>query len=364
MDTFVQQALLTLIRLGLWENSSIRFDFVLSPTQWESVYQAALQHTVEGIVFSGIQRIPHSRIPPRDLLLKWAVRVDKIQRSNERMDLILAAQYKWFRGQGITPLLLKGQGLAVFYPHPELRVCGDIDWYLNEEQYQASKRVLKEKGKQLIPMAGFSLMYTWEGAVVEHHRHLFDVYNPFNSRYLNKIARLYRGKQSHLKCYDANIAVLPAELQLVQVACHILKHLLAFGIGLRQICDMAVLYHTFANQVDSGSLRRIYKRLGVFDWIQQLHLVLVNDLGLQEASLPFPLPKVGDGQWLLQEIMATGNFGFYDDRFGHVENPAIDKRRPHARRRLWTNFRRYLRYAPAETIAFPFVHFYSKLFAK
>jgi hypothetical protein len=42
---------------------------------------------------------------------------------------------------------------------------------------------------------------------------------------------------------------------MLQVNAHILKHLLSFGIGIRQLCDAARLYKTYHNQVDGNVLK-------------------------------------------------------------------------------------------------------------
>ena len=35
------------------------------------------------------------------------------------------------RSEGIDPYVLKGQGIAQYYPNPDLRQCGDIDLYVD-----------------------------------------------------------------------------------------------------------------------------------------------------------------------------------------------------------------------------------------
>lgn len=46
------------------------------------------------------------------------------------------------RKHGIDPVLLKGQGIAKYYPVPELRQCGDIDIYVGQEKFEKACEVI------------------------------------------------------------------------------------------------------------------------------------------------------------------------------------------------------------------------------
>lgn len=67
---------------------------------------------------------------------------------------------------------------------------------------------------------------------------------------------------------------------------------------------------------------------------------------------------------MLDESRHSGNFGFHDKRFDNGKIIAALSIRPEAPTRLWKNFKRYIKYSPQETIAFPIVHIYSKFLGK
>ena len=48
------------------------------------------------------------------------------------------------RKYGIEPVLLKGQGVAKYYPIPELRQCGDIDVYVGQDNFAKACVVIGE----------------------------------------------------------------------------------------------------------------------------------------------------------------------------------------------------------------------------
>lgn len=87
------------------------------------------------------------------------------------------------------------------------------------------------------------------------------------------------------------------------VNAHILKHLLMFGIGLRQICDSARICKAYYGRVDGQKLQKAYKKVGLYSWMQQFNHLLVSDLGMPVNYLPFPLKLGNNSHWILQEVL-------------------------------------------------------------
>jgi len=198
---------------------------------------------------------------------------------------------------------------------------------------------------------------------VEHHKRMFDIHNPFCYGYLQRLKKQFHQNTLRKQCLG-NELILPAPmLMIVQVNAHILKHLLAFGLGIRQLCDSARLYYTFQAEVDGAMLQEIYRKLGILSWIHLLHAVLVKHIGLPEEALPFPVPAGTAADWMFEEIWQSGNFGFHDERFKDQHgNSAL--RRKQAGQRIWVNVKKYFKYAPMEAISFPVVQYMSKIKAK
>jgi hypothetical protein len=363
-DKEIQAVLLCLLQAGLWGQGDLAIKVPISSGAWAAVYRAAKKHTIEGLVFDGIQQLPIDLMPPRDLLLKWTVRIDQIERHNLQMASCLKAMSTLFQRGGLSPILLKGHGVAACYDKPEHRVSGDIDWYFEGKSgYDEANQLIRTHGLNLDYVAGDSAEYCWAGLVVEHHKRMFDIHNPFCYGYLQRLKKQFQ-KNSYLKQCLGNELTLPAPmLMIVQVNAHILKHLLAFGLGVRQLCDSARLYYTFQAELDGAKLQEIYSKLGILRWIHLLHAVLVKYIGLPAQALPFPVPAGTAADWMFEEIWQSGNFGFHDERFKdqHVKS---ELRRNQAGQRVWLNVKRYFKYAPMEAISFPVVQYISKVKAK
>lgn len=353
-------AFLYLLQAGLWEQDIVMPNiFPLSDQEWQLVYKQSIQQTVEGIVYDGIQKIKTSLRPPRALGLKWLVRIEHIERRNIAMNQAIASQSLFFKQHSLAPILLKGQGIAQFYSQPLHRICGDIDWYFpNKEMYRKANNLIQEKGLTLTYTPGFSSSYIWNAFETEHHQHLFDIHNPFCTPFLKKLLFKEENNTVIILINDAMVTLPAHHVNMVQITSHILKHLLSFGIGIRQLCDAARLYHVMKKEIDTSEMKKIYRKLGIGKWIDQLHHVLVHYIGLPENDLPYPLSD-SNADWLMEDILISGNFGFHDARYTSAEQ-LNHGNRVDVKNRLWHNFKTYLPFAPMEAISFPIVQFLSR----
>ncbi|MFC3353466.1 nucleotidyltransferase family protein [Sphingobacterium zeae] len=358
-NTKIQAALLFLLRGGLWGKKQQHHEkqlFPLSDAEWSGVYRRAHEQTVEGIVYDGLLCLDKVHLPPRQLQIKWSVQIDRIERSHRRMNSQIAEQYAFFTKRDLRPLLLKGQGVAASYRMPQHRVCGDIDWYFE------TKRECTLAGLHLIKnciprIDAGGQIYRWATSEMDLHDRLFDFYNPFCKDILTQ----YRSDfpDTTLAFSGQEVPVLSPQVQVMQVTAHILKHSLAFGIGLRQFCDLAALYQRYQHLLDGMRLEQLYRRIGLLRWIAAVHQFLVDELGLSKAYLPFTSPTGSAGIDILQDVWQSGNFGFYDEAYvQHAEGAfLVRKRAPQAMvRRLL----RYFPYAPKEAFWFPIIHFFNR----
>lgn len=363
MDKQLKDIFFQLLRIGLWGEGSLSLDRTMTDEDWNKIHRYAINHTIEGLIYDSFPFLEETQLPPQSLRLKWAVRVDQIERHNAKMNSVIAEQFTAFSANGIRPILQKGQGVASYYRIPNHRISGDIDFCFENDGYAKARTFLKEKQIIFQDTAGFSLDYNFKGIHIEHHKRTFDFRSPLKKNYLKKLLKEYEGTKQQIIIDGTPVQLLAPELQLLQVNVHILKHLITYGIGLRQFCDSARLYYIVSSQINNNALRDIYKGTGILKWIHLLHKLLVENLGLPKSKLPFPYPENLETDWMLDEVWYSGNFGFNDERFEQGRTAKIFVR-PDSPKRLWQNFKRYVKYAPQEAIAFPLIHTYSKFLGK
>ncbi|MDR0261956.1 MAG: nucleotidyltransferase family protein [Sphingobacterium sp.] len=364
MNNQLKDIFFQLLRIGLWGEGKLTQISPIPVDDWNTIRKYAANHTVEGIIYDSFAFLEEHQLPPQSLRLKWAVRMDQIERHNEKMNQVIAEQFVFFSNKGIRPILQKGQGVASQYRIPNHRISGDIDWYFEDDGYARARNELKSKGIAFQDTAGFSLDYDLHNVHIEHHKKLFDIRSPLKSRLLKKISSKYRNRYDTLFIHNAPIRLLAPEMQLLQVNAHILKHLLGFGIGLRQFCDSARLYYSLVDKIDPIALEGIYRKAGILKWIHLLHKILVDTLGLPKSYIPFPYPEELDVRWMLREVWYSGSFGYNDERFKGGKTISTISVQPHASKRFFLNFLRYFKYAPQEALFYYWVQAYSKFIGK
>lgn len=315
----VHTALLVLLRAGLWERKIEELScFPLSAGEWKSLYLLSRQQTVTGIVFQGIQHLPEDFLPADELLVRWMAETDAIERKNMQMNRILESLVKWFAERGVQPVLQKGQGIARLYENPLLRECGDIDFYFDSRQMFENAFSLVHQGNlQEKVHADQSVVYTWKGVEVEHHIRLLDLHNPFLQRYAKELEQKYGYDRMSLE-KGQEVKIPSPVLNLLLQSLHILKHALGWGVGLRQLCDMARSCYKLHDEVESEEIKKITLKLGMSRWHRLLHAFLVEHLGLPVAYLPYQ-EVASDSSPLLDIVWRGGNFGQYVA--GHQRKP-------------------------------------------
>lgn len=356
--TKIQQAFMHLLQAGLWGKQDMETPiFPLTEKEWKCLFEMARKQTVEGIIIDGLQGLAEEQLPPTHIRMRCMLLMHKIEQHNQRQIQLIGEQLSFFNRQDIHPILLKGQGVAVCYRHPLHRMSGDVDWYFEQaEHYAAAQLSLSKMGAAVATVNG-QQVYQWNRCEMDLQNRLFDVYNPFSFKFLRRTKMRY--PDVIIMVGEQPVTVLAPIMQVIQVSTHILKHSLAFGIGFRQFCDLACLYHQYAQEIDGVQLREIYRKIGLLNWIERVHQLLVEKLGLEATCLPFPPVRMMSVAPMLDDIFASGNFGFYDRDYTESSNGQFVRRKDRAKqlfRRLW----KHVPLAPAEAFWFPFAHLLTK----
>lgn len=353
-------AFLDLLCAGMWSGVPHNQIFPLEDEEWERVYRLSRIQTVEGLVYEGVLRLPYEYQPPRLLMIRWTLQIDQIIARNGKIEKALGELKSILMKENLDFYLLKGQSIGLCYENPLLRVCGDIDLFFpGKKNFKRAGLLMEKTGIKVESTAGFSENYKWRGYIVEHHSRLFDIHNPFLLPYLKK---LYRSEEENylpvLLTDEEEIKSLSPLLTHVLVHAHIIKHSLSYGVGMRQLCDSARLNWYYHEELDGERLKSIYRKLGVLRWIHSINDLTVKFLDMPEDCLPFPLEKKTSCEFLLEDVLGGGNFGFYEGWQRDLDN----ERRRHP---IWNFMDRFLFFAPysySEAFWFPLVQTYSKIF--
>lgn len=216
---------------------------------------------------------------------------------------------------GVEPILLKGQGIAQYYPNPDFRQCGDIDLYVGKQYFEKACEVVK------------ALATENDMATVKHTKKHFHIYLGKVPVELHLYSDVYYPKRLdriYQEISDAGISVAPVEVELAgypvktpsvnfnvfYIFNHLWHHFIADGVGLRQICDLCVLLHRFHGQIDYNYLRNVLERMGLMKQWKIFGYIAVDKLGLQVEEYPFYDAKYKRmKEKVFSLVMLEGNFG-------------------------------------------------------
>lgn len=333
--TVGQKQLLALVRLAIHPNGELPTVLVDCAIDWKEILEEAKKQSLVGVAFVGFKRWLASNAPKRHdssidkrLYTDWFALTESIREDNIRVNRRTAQVCHNFAKDGLRTSVMKGQGNALLYGHELMlmRTSGDIDVWVEGGfekvyDYVMQKAPTTEVDQMEIKFNAFS-----ETEVEIHYR-------PIIMRHLLRNRRLQQFIEKHAeKCFanrvqllttnregeelwkDAVITTIP--FNLVHQLAHILLHLFTEGVGLRQVMDY---YYQLVHAKDTLEAKEkeevvmVVKDLNLDRLAQALTWILTEYFGLEKVCQLWSANKE-DGEFLLEEILRTGNFGHDDER--------------------------------------------------
>ena len=283
------------------ENPAVDWN-ALSEADWQEILQMARKQTVTGLLFRGVANLPAEVQVPDSLLFPLMEETDRIRRQSRLVERTAKEITEFFEGRILHPVILKGPSVACFYPEPDLRESGDIDLYFNEKEFGKAVHAIRERlqkdgqSESLTTLPDGSVHYKWNGIDIDQHAQYFD-----------------------LSSSEGLPPVPSPEATLLMLSAHILKHSMGAGIGLRQLCDMAMAYERI--RYDQARLLACYEATGTADWNRLLTSFLIRYLGAARTPYTSAVegqtagtvsPELPDPAPLLDIVLGGGNFGHHE----------------------------------------------------
>lgn len=303
----------TLLRSALWD-TPVAID---GPIDWNGVMKVAKHHANQALLCGVASRMAGDNRPSEAMLDKMqaVMRGSLINQMNLRR--ILASAVTLLHQHDIEPVLLKGFGLAMFYPNPSLRQFGDIDLYVGLDHFHEACQLLRSLpggynwGKEVD--AGHHYNIEFGQYPMEIHRVSADVSDLKEAKTYAAIERDgLREHAQHVELEGLEIALPSKEFMVFFTFFHAWHHFLTSGVGWRQISDVAVALHAYHGQLDLEKLRLWLTDMHLMKPWQAFGYLMVEQLGLPEAELPFYDSGCRrTAQRLYRNVMEVGNFGRY-----------------------------------------------------
>ena len=359
---------------------------VPSAKEWEAIYGLLSKHTLLGIGFVAIQKLPEEQWPPKMLVLKWTSVATAISHQNKTLNEECKSLCEEFRHDGVASVVIKGQSNLENYPE-ELRwyrTPGDIDLWCEarngvEIGEMVNGEVVKSEFHGIAGVIEYCKQYErcrgrdipWHrvlyyhcelksdnGIAIEPHYRISYLHSPVRNHRLQKWFKNQFDVCLHNKC-QLGFPVLTSSVNVVYQLVHLYRHVFEGGVGLRQLMDYYFALRVWHNDVmeckDLQSQGMWSEGLGTAVMSKEEVMAVLRSFGMKKFASAvmyvlhevFSMPKrqlitderllITDGPWLLcepnekegrkllEEIMKGGNFGQYDERVKEFKNGGMVK---------------------------------------
>lgn len=325
-----QQVFLALVRAGLWEQEVCHLPF--DGIDFKEIYRLAEEQSVVGLVAAGLEHIVDIKVPQEDALT-FVGNAIQLEQRNAAMNKFVAKLIEYLRQKDVYTLLVKGQGIAQCYERPLWRSCGDVDLLLSDKNLRAAKEYLsplashvdkEEPYEQHTAMA----IDSW---LVELHGNLRTGVTSKIDKGIEDLQNgvFYGGNVRSWLNGNTQVFLPSADIDVLFIFTHILKHFFRNGIGLRQICDWCRLLWTFKDSLNHGLLESRIQKMGIMTEWKAFAALAVEHLGMPVETMPL---YSEDKKWekksekILDFIFEAGNFGHNrDDSYANKYPPIIRK---------------------------------------
>ncbi len=209
----------------------------------------------------------------------------------------------------IPCVILKGFSSALYYADPLMRSMGDVDFFVDTDDFEKASRILAGNG--------------YEVTGKDHDVH--DVYfnNVCRCEMHFQPAGIPQGKpgvkiRKYLSDLLEKSQTVDTELGKITVPStyhhgliillHMCHHLTGDGLGLRHLCDWAVFLNTLGESDFLELFEKTFKDIGLWDFAKMMTFISCKYLGLPTMGFAENVDKQL-AEYILTDIIIGGNFG-------------------------------------------------------
>ena len=296
----------------------------LAPDDWTALLRLAGEQKLLPLVYAAVRGTPGFAAAPeavRAAARRQTMREAAAQTVHTEAFLRL---YQALRAEGLAPVVVKGIVCRALYPQPELRPSSDEDLYLTAAEMPHFHAVLLRAGFVLTePERDYRsahearYVHPDTGLVVEGHWALFPteyaVYAALNVQLSDLMQRAQDWETG-----GVTLRVPDACDHLIFLLLHAFKHFISSGVGVRQLCDIALWMRRFGAQIDWQRVRAALRATHSEGFAAAVIDAGVHWFGLERAAAHIPPDwETLESAALLADALSGGVYGSADSTRRH-----------------------------------------------
>lgn len=215
-----------------------------------------------------------------------------------------------FEKAGIIHTTIKGVASASYYEEPFLRVMGDTDVIVKEEDFEKASETLKSNGYIWKKTTDYHTVFCKNFQEIELHHALAKVGEDKKQEVNQLLSDMYINSKKYSTVFGE--VTVPSDFHHGFIMLiHMYNHINSSGMGLRHLCDWAVFIEKFSEDEFVEIFKEKLKNIGLWQFAVKISQACLS-LGVSQKNW---MGTIDDEfcQFFFNDVMAGGNFGRKDD---------------------------------------------------
>ncbi|MBR5748682.1 MAG: nucleotidyltransferase family protein [Prevotella sp.] len=251
----------------------------------------ASRHGMLPLVMESLSKTKLSDPEIKKVVLKWYGACEQSKKNYWKCLGLMEQLALQFKKAGLDVMFLKGATTAQLYPEPQLRVFGDIDYYMFGDS-DKSVQVLKDMGVETEEYFNHHTQASFNGVLLENHYDFLDRDNHRGNLLLDDELKRLANVEGHRYPFKFenteadNAYSLSPTMNAIFLMRHMAIHFFSESVALRMLYDWALFQKKYADEVDWDKMQKLYKKSGMPAFPRMIQGILVSKLGLDMSDCP------------------------------------------------------------------------------
>lgn len=286
MMKVIEDTFLHIVRLGIGTADRVTFPEKIN---WSEIEALAEKQGLSAIIVDGIEKLPESIRPPKEILLQWIGNtLQCYEYRYEKYCSSMSGLASFYNQHSFQMMVLKGYACALNWPKPEHRPCGDLDIWLFGKQKDADTQLAKEKGIKVDSSHHHHTVFNWGDITVENHYDFINTKDLKSSKELEVYFKeLGKDDSNTVELYGQKVYLPSPNLQALFLLRHNLLHFVSTSMNLRQILDWGFFVEAHGKDVDWKWLLDILEKYKMKEFFDCVNAICTEDLGFDSRIFPY-----------------------------------------------------------------------------
>lgn len=289
MTSELEQTFLSLVKLGIGHRRALP-DVI----DWQAIKALADKQGLTAIIVDGIEQLPDTKRPPKELLLQWIGEVMQMEARCDAQNKTAANLGELFHTNGIRTYVLKGAVIAECYPNPKHRLSADMDCFLlpskgDFDAWSLGNGLVRAQGYEVGDGFYKNSSFYLPGLLVENHRFM----TPFRGN--KKLRNMEKVLQSIISADEGEnrfegtwLYRPPVMLSALFLIEHAYSHFLHEGLTWRMVLDWMLFSEKHRKEICWPDLDVLIDEFGFrkfYDSFYQLGKYLLGEQSFESLEV-------------------------------------------------------------------------------